>query len=72
MIYLNICIIKCNLDKYSVSIDNTDFNTKSTNIDYSEFIEEKLTDDTLGERLRNPRFKLGLSISDVANLCNCY
>ncbi|MGL4912489.1 MAG: helix-turn-helix domain-containing protein [Romboutsia sp.] len=53
-----------------VSIDNTEFGSKSINVDCSEFIEEKLTNDTFGERLRKSRLKLGLSISDIANLCN--
>lgn len=57
-------------DNISVSIDNTEFNGKSINIDCSEFVEEKLTDDTFGERLRKSRLNLGLSISDVANLCS--
>ena len=38
--------------------------------DCSEFIEEKLTDNTFGERLRKSRLKLGLSIPKVAELCN--
>ena len=29
-----------------------------------------MSDDTFGERLRKSRLELGLSISDVANLCN--
>ena len=57
-------------DEDGVSIDNTEFNAKSVSIDCSEFIEEKLTDNTFGERLRKSRLKLGLSISEVANLCN--
>lgn len=53
-----------------LSVDSAEFNSKSVNIDCSEFIEEKLTDNTFGERLRKSRLKLDLSISDVANLCN--
>nr|WP_288248473.1 helix-turn-helix transcriptional regulator [uncultured Romboutsia sp.] len=57
-------------DKVDVSIDSAEFNGKSVSIDCSEFIEEKLTDNTFGERLRKSRLELGLSISEVANLCN--
>lgn len=53
-----------------VSIVNTEFDSISVSIDCSEFIEEKLTNDTFGERLRKSRLKLGLSIYDVAKLCN--
>lgn len=57
-------------DESSVSIDNTEFNTKSISVDCSDFIEKKLTDNTFGERLRKSRLKLGLSIAEVASLCN--
>ena len=57
-------------DKNGVSVDNTRFDTKSVSVDCSEFIEEKLTDNTFGERLRKSRLKLGLSIPEVAELCN--
>ena len=57
-------------DESDVSIDNTEFDTKSVSVDCSEFIEEKLTDNTFGERLRKSRLELGLSIPEVANLCN--
>ena len=57
-------------DGSGVSIENTEFDAKSVSVDCSEFIEEKLTDNTFGERLRKSRLKLGLSISEVANLCN--
>ena len=57
-------------DESGVSIDNTEFNTKSVSVDCSEFIEEKLTDNTFGERLRKSRLELGLSIPEVASLCN--
>ena len=57
-------------DKNGVSLDNTEFNGKSVSIDCSEFIEEKLTDNTFGERLRKSRLELGLSIPEVAELCN--
>ena len=57
-------------DESGVSIDNTEFNTKSVSVDCSEFIEEKLTDNTFGERLRKSRLELGLSIPEVATLCN--
>ena len=53
-------------DESGVSIDNTEFNTKSVSVDCSEFIEEKLTDNTFGERLRKSRLELGLSIPEVA------
>ena len=56
-------------DKNGVSIENTEFNSKSVSVDFSEFIEEKLTDNTFGERLRKSRLKLGLSIPEVAELC---
>ena len=56
--------------KSDVSIGNTEFDTKSVSVDCSEFIEEKLTDNTFGERLRKSRLKLGLSICEVADLCN--
>ena len=57
-------------DESSISIDNTEFDTKSISVDCSEFIEKKLTDNTFGERLRKSRLELGLSISEVAELCN--
>lgn len=57
-------------DKVDVSIDSAEFNGKSVSIDCSEFIEEKLTDNTFGERLRKSRLELGLSIPEVADLCN--
>ena len=57
-------------DKNDISIDNTEFNAKSVSVDCSDFIEEKLTDNTFGERLRKSRLKLGLSIPEVATLCN--
>ena len=57
-------------DKNSVSIENTKFNAKSVSFDCSEFIEEKLSDKTFVERLRKSRLELGLSIPEVAELCN--
>ena len=45
-------------DKNDVSIDNTEFNAKSVRVDCSEFIEENLTDNTFGERLRKSRLEL--------------
>ena len=57
-------------DKNGVSLDNTEFNAKSVSVDCSEFIEEKLTDNTFGDRLRKSRLELGLSIPEVAELCN--
>ena len=57
-------------DKNGVSIDNTEFDSKSISIDCTDFIEEKLTDNTFGERLRKSRLELGLSIPEVADLCN--
>ena len=33
-------------------------------------MQEKLTDNTFGERLRKSRLELGLSIPEVAELCN--
>ena len=57
-------------DKNGISIENTDFNGKSVSVDCSEFIQEKLTDNTFGERLRKSRLELGLSIPEVAKLCN--
>ena len=56
-------------DNKAKIIENTGVNIKSVNVDCSEFIEKKLSDDTFGERLRKSRLELGLSISDVANLC---
>ena len=57
-------------DKNGVSIENTEFDAKSVSVDCSEFIEEKLTDNTFGERLRKSRLELGLSIPEVAEFCN--
>ena len=57
-------------DESGVIIDNTELNSKSINVDCGEFLENKLSDDTFAERLRKSRLKLGLSISDIANLCN--
>ena len=57
-------------DKTGISIENTELKGKSVSIDCSEFIEEKLTDNTFGERLRKSRLGLGLSIPEVADLCN--
>ena len=57
-------------DEDGVSIDSAEFNGKSVSIDCSEFIEEKLTDNTFGERLRKSRLELGLSIPEVADVCN--
>lgn len=57
-------------DGSAVSIDNTEFYTKSVSVDCSEFIKEKLTDKTFGERLRKSRLELGLSIPEVADLYN--
>ena len=56
-------------DNKAKTIENTGVNIKSVNVDCSEFIEKKLSDKTFGERLRRSRLELGLSISDVANLC---
>ena len=57
-------------DKTGISIENTELKGKSVSIDCSEFIEEKLTDNTFGERLRKSRLELGLSIPEVSELCN--
>ena len=57
-------------DRSDVRIGNTKFDAKSVSVDCSEFIEEKLTDNTFGERLRKSRLELGLSIPEVAKLCN--
>ena len=57
-------------DESSLSTGNTELDAKSVSVDCGEFIEERLTDSTFGERLRKSRLKLGLSISEVANLCN--
>ena len=57
-------------DKNGINIENTEFDGKSVIVDCSEFIEEKLTDNTFGESLRKSRLKLGLSIPEVAELCN--
>ena len=53
-----------------VSIDNTECGSNSISFDCSEFLENKLSDDTFGQRLRKSRLELGLSISDVASLCS--
>lgn len=58
------------LDKSGVSIDNAKFDSKSVSVDCSNFFKNKLCDDTFGQRLRKSRLELGLSISDIANLCN--
>ena len=58
------------VDEIGVSIDNTEFDAKSISVDCSDFIQEKLTDNTFGERLRKSRLELGFSIPEVANLCN--
>lgn len=50
-------------------IDTVELDKKTVNVDCSEFIEKKLSDDTFGERLRKSRLELELSISDVADLC---
>ena len=39
-------------------------------VDCNKFIEESLTDNTLGERLIKSRLELGLSIPEVTELCN--
>ena len=52
-------------DRNGVSIDNTELKGKSVSVDCSEFIQEKLTDNTFGERLRKSRLELGLSIPEV-------
>jgi len=57
-------------DRNGVSIDNTELKGKSVSVDCSEFIQEKLTDNTFGERLRKSRLELGLSIPEVADMCN--
>ena len=57
-------------DRNGVSIDNTELKGKSVSVDCSEFIQEKLTDNTFGERLRKSRLELGLSIQEVADMCN--
>ncbi len=56
-------------DEHCVSLDNTKFNSKSITVNCSEFLENKLTDYTFGQRLRKSRLELGLSISEVAILC---
>lgn len=50
-------------------IDTVELDKKSVNVDCSEFIEKKLCDNTFGERLRKSRIELGISISEVADLC---
>ena len=57
-------------DRSDVRIGNTKFDAKSVSVDCSEFIEEKLTDNTFGERLIKSRLELGLSIPEVADMCN--
>ena len=57
-------------DRNGVSIDNTELKGKSVSVDCSEFIQEKLTDNTFRERLRKSRLELGLSIQEVADMCN--
>lgn len=57
------------LDKSCVDIDNTEFDNNSVSVDCSDFLENKLSDDTFGQRLRKSRLELGLSISEVAKLC---
>lgn len=57
------------MDKSGIIIDNTEFGSKSIRVDYSEFLENKLTNDTFGQRLPKSRLELALSISHVANLC---
>lgn len=57
-------------NKSDISLDNTEFDARSVSIDCSDFIEEKLTDNTFGERLRKSRLKLGMSIPEVAELCS--
>ena len=57
-------------NKSSVDIDNTELKCKSVSIDCSEFIEEKLTDNTFEERLRKSRIELVLYITEVADLYN--
>ena len=56
--------------KSSVSVDSTGLDVKSVSVDCSDFIQEKLTNNTFGERLRKYRLELGLSIPEVAELCN--
>lgn len=56
-------------DESGVSIDNTEFDNKSVSVDCSDFLKNKLSDSTFGDRLRKSRLELGLSISDVASLC---
>ena len=52
-----------------ITVDNTKFDSKSISVDCSDFLENKLTDDTFGQRLRKSRLELAFSICDVANLC---
>ena len=42
-------------DRNGVSIDNTELKGKSVSVDCSEFIQEKLTDNTFGEWLIKSR-----------------
>lgn len=56
-------------EEYGEVVDTVELDKKSVNVDCSEFIEKKLSDNTFGERLRKSRLELELSISDVANLC---
>ena len=51
-------------------VDTVELDKKSVNVDCSEFIEKKLSDNTFGDRLRKSRLELNLSISDVADLCS--
>lgn len=53
-----------------IGIDNAESNNKSIRVDCSDFLENKLTDDTFCERLRKYKLELRLSISEVADLCN--
>ena len=56
-------------DEDGISIDNTEFDSKYVSVNCSDFLENKLSYDTFGQRLRKSRLELGLSISDVAILC---
>lgn len=57
-------------EKCDELVDTAELDKKSFNVDCSELLEKKLSDDTFGERLRKSRLELGLSISDLAHLCN--
>ena len=50
----------------SVKLNNVD----SVGIDYTNLTTPELNEDTFGGRLRKCRLELGLSISEVADLCN--